>query len=61
MNTPDGNRNIQVDRTTPEILSVRLSGQWVLDEGLRTSSEILKTIESTPGPVEVRGHENSPR
>jgi phospholipid/cholesterol/gamma-HCH transport system permease protein len=49
MDNPERNRNIQIDRTAPEILSVRLSGQWVLDEGLPSSSELKKTIESTPG------------
>jgi phospholipid/cholesterol/gamma-HCH transport system permease protein len=49
MDNPERNRNIQIDRTAPEILSVRLSGQWILDEGFASSSEIEKTIESTPG------------
>jgi phospholipid/cholesterol/gamma-HCH transport system permease protein len=49
MNNPEGKRNIQIDKTAPEILSVRLSGQWILDEGLPSSSEIEKIIESTPG------------
>lgn len=49
MTTTEGKRNIQIDKTAPEILSVRLSGQWLLSKGLPSSSEIEKSIESTPG------------
>jgi len=45
----EGKRNIQVVRTTPEILTIRLSGAWNLNEGLPPISEIRKSIESAPG------------
>jgi hypothetical protein len=45
MDISEGKRNIQIDKTGPDILSVRLSGPWVLDEGLPSSSEIEKSIE----------------
>lgn len=49
MDNPERNRNIQIDRAAPEILSVRLSGQWILADGLPSSDEIEKAIQSTPG------------
>jgi phospholipid/cholesterol/gamma-HCH transport system permease protein len=48
MNISEGKRIIYIDRPSPETLSVKLSGQWILDEGLPSFSEIEKTIESTP-------------
>lgn len=56
MTNPGGKRNIQIDNTSPEILSVRLSGQWVLGEGLPSSSEIEKSIESNPGLRRIELH-----
>ena len=49
MTNPDGKQNIQIDKTAPGIFSIRLSGPWVLDEGLPSTSEIEKAIESAPG------------
>jgi phospholipid/cholesterol/gamma-HCH transport system permease protein len=49
MDISEGKRKIQIEQTAPGILSVRLSGPWILDEGLPSSSEIEKSIESTPG------------
>jgi phospholipid/cholesterol/gamma-HCH transport system permease protein len=49
MNNPEGKWNIEIDQTSPEILAIRLSGPWILDEGLPSSSEVEKTIESFPG------------
>ena len=56
MTNPEGKRNIQIDNPAPETLSVRLSGQWMLNEGLPSFTEIEKSIESHPGLRRIELH-----
>ncbi len=46
MNISEESQKIQIERTTPETLSIRLTGKWILDEGLPSTEETEKIIAS---------------